>query len=457
MADPSAPSIKRPQRPPDIHDLLGKLAEHPDRLLDFARLRFHGSQDPKYRHWDTLRHLTPPNGFTTEQWWLGIKLGRISMARATEMRDERGDAFTYCMPDEALRLIHIVDQSAAGRLGTSEVVTNPATRDRYIVSSMIEEAITSSQLEGASTSKAVAKEMLRSGRPPNDRSEQMILNNYKAMQYVRRFQGPLSVERIRELHRIVTDKTLDDPRDAGRMQAPGEERVKVFNPRGEVLHEPPPAEYLTTRLESLCEFANGRGHDNGFMHPVIRSIITHFWLSYDHPFVDGNGRTARALFYWSMLSQGYWLSEFLAISSILRKAPSQYAKSFTYVETDDNDLTYFIMYQLKVICRAVEALNKHLQRKISEVQAAESLARSAAWLNHRQLALLGHALRDPGASYTYASHATSHNVVLQTARTDLLALVDAGLLVQQKRGRKYYFMPHPELSDRLERASGQFE
>ena len=87
-------------------------------------------------------------------------------------------------------------------------------------------------------------------------------------------------------------------------------------------------------------------------HHHIRAIILHFWLAYGHPFVDGNGRTARALFYWAMLHEGYWLFEFISISNILRKAPAQYGLSFLYSETDDNDLTYFIVAQTKVIRRA---------------------------------------------------------------------------------------------------------
>ncbi len=51
-----------------------------------------------------------------------------------------------------------------------------------------------------------------------------------------------------------------------------------------------------------------------FIHPVIRAILLHFMLAYDHPFVDGTGRTARALFYWSMAHQGYWLMDFISIT-----------------------------------------------------------------------------------------------------------------------------------------------
>jgi Fic family protein len=120
-----------------------------------------------------------------------------------------------------------------------------------------------------------------------------------------------------------------------------------------------------------------------------------------------------------MLSQGYWPAEFLTISSILTKAPVQYAKSFLYTETDDNDLTYFITYQLRIIIRAINALEGYLQRKTAEVRRTEKLIKQLATLNHRQTALLNHALRHPDHPYTVKSHSTSHRIAIQTARTDL--------------------------------------
>lgn len=110
----------------------------------------------------------------------------------------------------------------------------------------MEEAIRSSQLEGATTSRAVAKEMLRSGREPQDRSERMVANNYRALQFMREEIGEsLSSQSILELHRIVTEGTLDDPATAGRLQRPGEPRVAVFDrDGGRRVHAPPPAEQL---------------------------------------------------------------------------------------------------------------------------------------------------------------------------------------------------------------------
>lgn len=440
-------TMRKPLSPTPVEELIGKLPA--SRLLQIMTMAFN-SPELKYYHWDTLRHLDPPAGLDHEEWWLVAKLARGARRKSVPLTDRQGNIFSFSIPDEVTEYLHRVDQQTSGAISISEAVTNPATRDRYVVNSLIEEAIISSQLEGASTSRRVAKDMIRSGRAPKDRDEQMILNNYRAMQYV----GDLRSEKLRpamvlELHRIVTEGTLDTPGAAGRLQTPDEERVKVWD-EDKILHEPPDAAELPGRLKAMCDFANESRSGLGFVHPVLRAIILHFWLAYDHPFEDGNGRTARALFYWSMLNQGYWLTEFVTISRILRKAPAKYARSFLYTETDDNDLTYFILYQLNVFMRAANELKQYLARKMSEVRDADRLIRNSAGLNHRQLALLSHALRSPDAQYTVASHQRSHRVSYETARSDLLALVDRGVLQKRRIGHAYYFTPVQPIAERLQ-------
>lgn len=403
--------------------------------------------DSAYLHWDDLFHREPPAGLTHEEWWLALKLGRRLTRRTIALTPANGGAFTFNLPDAALEMLLTIDQQAAGRIGTSDTVVNPATRDKYVMSSLVEEAIRSSQLEGASTTRRVAKEMLRTGRAARDRSEQMIVNNFRAMQFVREIVGqPLTPELVCEIQRIVTAATLDDPSDAGRFQQVDDTRVRVWD-GDRVLYTPPPAQELPWRMAALCEFANGGGQ--GFVHPVVRAILLHFWLAYDHPFADGNGRTARILFYWSMLRSGYWLTEFISISRILRNAPSKYARSFLLTETDDNDLTYFLLYHLGVVLRAIDELHAYVQRKERQVRDAERLVRSAGRLNHRQLALVSHALRNPDGWYTVESHRRSHAVAYETARSDLLDLADLRLLVQTKVGKAFRFTPAPDLDDRL--------
>lgn len=406
----------------------------------------------QYVHWDKLRHLDPPANLSHEEWWLLIKLGRIQAQRAIPLTDPSGASFFYGVPDLVARRLHYVDQRCAGEVAMSEVVTaDEHARQAYLVNSLMEEAIRSSQLEGATTTRRVAKELLRSGREPKDRSERMIFNNYRALQYMRdEMPDDLTPETVLELQRILTDGTLDNPDAAGRLQRPDEERIVVVDSTdGTVIHTPPPADQLPERLEALCDFANEGENPDRFIHPVVRAILLHFWLAYDHPFEDGNGRTARALFYWYMRTHGYWLVEYLSISRILRNAPAKYSRSFMLTEADERDATYFIVYQLEVIQRAVEQLHKYLRQKIKDVRDVEKLLKRSNQFNHRQLALLGNAIRTPDASYTFQTHAASHGVTHETARNDLLPLVEMGLLEQRRLGRRYTFTPPTNLPELL--------
>jgi Fic family protein len=439
--------VKVPPKPPDLGPLLGRTLSDPDRAPRLVAAIV-GNPPDRYYHWADLLHLRPPEGLSREEWWCGLKMMRMTQAKPVPLLDKAGQPFMYSVPDLAQRHLHTIDQSLSGLITLSEEVTSPSTRDRYIVSSLIEEAITSSQLEGASTTRQVAKEMLRSGRPPRDKSERMIMNNYLAMQAVRELRdAPLTPERVLDLHRMVTRGTLSSPDAEGRLQTAEDERVEVWI-RDQIVHFPPKADELPQRLELMCDFANG-STGPGFMHPVVKAIILHFWAAYDHPFEDGNGRTARALFYWSMLSSKYWLAEYLTISTILRRAPAQYSRSFLYTESDGNDLTYFILYHLKVIVRAIGGLHDYLRRKMEEVRELADIIKASAGFNHRQLALLTHAMHHPGQIYTMASHGRSHGIVYQTARTDLLTLEQAGLLTRLRVGRAYGFTPVPDLADRL--------
>ncbi len=412
----------------------------------------------RYLHWDEVRQRTPPDGLTPEAWWTGIKLARQALLKDLPFKDKHGRPMRVAMPDPVLRALHVIDRQAAGVVEMESGIASGEDRDRYLVSSLIEEAITSSQLEGAATTRQEAKEMLRSGRKPRDRSERMILNNFQVMEYIRELQDQsLTPELVLELHRIVTEGTLDDPTAAGRLRRKGETVHVVDAQHSTVLHDPPESVTLPSRLERLCAFANAGDDTEGFVHPVIRAVLLHFMVGYDHPFLDGNGRTARALFYWSMARSGYWLMEYVSISRSLKQAPAKYGRAYLYSETDDNDVTYFVIHQLDTIQRAILALHQYLARKAAEQRSAESLLRHVSGLserlNYRQVALLSHALRHPGHGYTVESHRRSHRVTPQTSRVDLMDLTECGLLEKRKRGRAFMFFAPTDLHERMRLAS----
>ena len=445
--------MKLPPKPPSLSELgAGGL----EKILALNSSAIDNLPKNKYLHWSKLRYLEPPSGFSNEDWWLAIKLARASNRHPLPLDDKQGRAFSYTDSGYLYRMLHEVDRDAGGRIELPADVVNAGSRNRYLVSSLIEEAITSSQLEGASTTRRAAKEMLRSGRPPRDRSETMIANNYRGMEFVREHVDErLSVPMLLELQRILTEGTQDDAGVVGRFRLKSDHVVIMDRHDGTIVHTPPDADELDARMERLLAFANA-SDDVGFAHPVLRAILLHFMIGYEHPFVDGNGRTARALFYWMMAKPGYWMTEFLSISTIIRKSPGQYARAYLFSETDDNDVTYFLDYNLRVILQSLRSLHSYLARKAREMRNVQHLldgSAPAAMLNHRQIALLISMRKNPDFVYTIASHRRSHKVTYQTARTDQLGLADLGLVTVAKHGKTFVFSLARDFDERLRELS----
>ena len=407
----------------------------------------------KYLHWDELRRRPAPKGLTHAEWWSAVTISRMSSFQQLPLLDKQGKPFVFATPNPVAIDLHHIDRDAAGHIRATAGAPLQADSQRYLINSLIEEAITSSQLEGASTARQVASTMLRSGRKPRDLSERMIFNNYLAMEHLRSLREvKLTPAHVLELHRILTEDSLENTEDAGRYRH--DDDVHVVDVRDNTaLHVPPPHDELAERMERLCDFANADEASLPFVHPVLRAILLHFMIGYDHPFADGNGRTARALFYWSMARSGYWLMEYTSISHILCRAPAKYMRAYLHTETDKNDTTYFLLHQLQTIRQAIAALHEYVARKSREQKETERLLAASPTLrgrfNHRQTTLLNHALRTAGEAYRVDAHQRSHAVVYQTARRDLLELEAWGLLEKTKQGNAYVFYAPADLRDRL--------
>lgn len=440
--------MRIPQKPQPFGKLLTGLA-NPDRLLKIFQAVSNPTCEGRYLHWDEVRFRKPPEGLTLQEWWFGLKMRRQTGDRTIPLKDCGKQEFHFTVPDLVTDLLHQIDRGGGTFVEIPEPITNIEQRDRYVVRSLMEEAITSSQLEGAATTREVAKKMLAEGRKPRDRSERMIVNNYVTMRHIIELKDkPLTPEMVFQVHREISEGALDKADGAGRFRRSDEDINVSDEIQGTVFHQPPTAEELPARLQAMCDFANAKTPDF-FVHPVIRGIILHFWLAYDHPFVDGNGRTARALFYWKMLHSGYWLFEFISISQFLRKAPVQYGTAFLHTETDENDLTYFIIHQAEIIRRALKELHDYVARKSSETRASLNALQKHPELNYRQQAVVSHALRHPGFAYNIAGHMTRQAVTYATARADLLSLAKLKLLEHRKAGRAFVFIAPNDLEARL--------
>jgi Fic family protein len=310
---------------------------------------------------------------------------------------------------------------------TGEQIIPSENKNVYLISSIMEEAIASSQMEGATTTRKVAKDMLRKNEKPRNKGQQMILNNYKTIKYIKEHsKDDFFIERLKEIHRLMTINTLDDEKDMGSIR--NHDNIMVVNGiTGDIAHNPPSHDELETLLSDLEAFFNQ--NSGSFIHPIVKAITVHFMLSYFHPFVDGNGRTARSLFYWYMMKQGYWLIEFMSVSRIIYKTKIMYEKAFLYTEYDDNDLTYFILYNLRTMKKAFEELKMYLKRKTEENKSVALLA-SIKGINHRQAQIIQIVQERPDVLFTVKEIENRFSIGNQTARTDLLGLAELGYLTE---------------------------
>jgi len=444
-----------PVVPPDLSSIL-----HSPNLKWLSRLSdsdvggFVRRSNDEYVHWDKLRYYQRlPDGFDIQSSWAAIAMSRIPQYQTLPIRFD-DSTLVYWSPPQQLEWLHKIDQQAGGTLGSNSIYmgSNSDDKERYLINALMEEAIASSQLEGAVTTRRIAKQMLREGRKPRSKAERMILNNYNAILKIRDCQyNKLTPALLKELQAILTADTLDDSSGEGHFRTSEDSVVVEDSYTHDVLHNPPPADVIEDRIEEICNFANQKSKP--FVHPVTKAIILHFALGYVHPFVDGNGRTARAVFYWYMLKQNYWLFEFLPISRLFFRAPARYARAYLYTENDRGDVTYFIYYNLRVIVRAIKELHEYLVKQQEKISEAAKLLRSNPNLNHRQQALIYHAMKHPEFVYTIQQHRRTHHVSYGTAHSDLVDLSKVGYLEASRQGNKIVFQPHGELLRKLKKLS----
>lgn len=375
-----------------------------------------------YEYWDTVKYKKRPEHCSAVELWKRIRMSRILMTVYSWSKYNVSFGFTNKMQ----RLCHEFDMNfGQGWMYQPDITED--SKKQYLRSSLMEEAIYSSMIEGAATTRKVAKEMLRLNKQPKDRSQQMIVNNYNTIQFISGHKDtPLSVELLLQIHRLITEKTLKTEDDAGRFRTKDDNIVVYDVIAGETVHTPPEADLLPQFAMDLCEYFND-SNAVPYVHPIIRGIIIHFMVGYFHPFVDGNGRTARALFYWYMLKEGYWMTEYLSISRVIAKSKKAYEKAYLYTEADEMDLGYFVNYNLKVLEQAYQELKSYIQRKQTEKKAAHQYIR-LGYINERQAQVIQRFVDDPDEIITVKDLQERFSISPTTAKQDIVHLMDRGLL-----------------------------
>jgi Fic family protein len=388
-----------------------------------------------YLYWDKVKYQPVPNGVLHDTLWSALKVIRAIGSKKISFGKHN---FSYFITPHLQELLHKFDLELGGQFGGYNVLPEQ-DKNKYLISSIMEEAIASSQIEGAVTTRKVAKEMLRQNQTPKDRSQQMILNNYQTIRYLSeiKFQD-MTPELLCEIQSKITKNALDNPEYEGKFRDSNDVNI-VDSIDGEVVHTPPQAEELKDLVKILCDFFN-EDVEGSFIHPIVKACILHFMIAYIHPFVDGNGRTARTIFYWYLLKKRYWLVEYLSISRIIAQSKNKYYRAFVYTETDDNDLTYFVHYQLHTLKQALEGLQMYISNKIQEKRLMIDFQKLFI-VNTRQAIILKELHDNPDWVFNVKEIENRNGVSNQTASNDITGLVKLGYIEMSKvngKEKKYY-------------------
>lgn len=406
----------------------------------------------EYRPWRKLRHIADDLGIKPQEAWAFIKQTRLAHWQRFDFTQSDGHRFGISLGPHLLAPLHRIDRAigispSATSLDSDE---NASLRNRLRIRMLMDESAESSIMEGAATTLRNAIDMLRTERAPKTSGEMMVANNYAAMRKVKAsLQKPLSIDLLLDWQRTLTSGTLKHAGEAGRLRS-ASENVRVVDARdGGEIYVPPPADQLPARLQRLCDFANREHVGDAFLHPIVKAAALHFMIGYEHPFVDGNGRAARAVFYWQALRSGYDVFEYLAISEIIRNGVARYPQAYIDTELDDGDLTYFVLYHLNAIEQALDRFAATTQKEQRAIERSRTLLKVAKSLNLRQRLLLEHGLRHPQTNYTVKGHMNSHGITAPPARADLNYLVKLRLMLTSKRGKEVIYNIAPGLLKRL--------
>ena len=442
-----------------VFDLLMR-PPHKQRLADYLALLKPLDDRHRYLPFEALRFRWA-SGLDANLCWALVKKARVAQYINLLPLGEPVQWGKYLLTPSAQKTISVVDRqttSAALEYMTSQI--GERAHFSYLLNNLIEdEAIASSQLEGAATTTRVAKDMLKHQRQPRTPDERMVMGNYRMMNFAweKRYE-PLSPELIAAIHKVGVEGIDDEQYAPGLFRTNDE--VVVQDGEGNTVHRPPPAAGLVSRLQRLSDWINqptNLPQQANQLHPLIKAITLHFALGYEHPFRDGNGRVARALFYWFMFKNEFAAFRYIAISLLLRNAPVKYGRSYLHTENDEMDLTYFIEFQCSVILRAVAGFADVYRKSVEYSEAFEQwLIRSGFFdrLTEKQRAVYLVAKSGVAKEFT-ASNVKEHLCcAYSTAVSTLNGLVELQVFEKRKLGREWVFFLRAPPANAMQNGSG---
>lgn len=399
--------------------------------LEFTQQRYVPLKDIKYR-----LNQREPNQLTNTE-WIGLrdKIQNLRKMGSIPFFVKSIDKKFWFFPSDSIQeKIHWIEFE--GNALYEQIKAYGAFKEEFLTNAKIEEAVTSAIYEGANSTRSKARAMIASQKSPVTKSEWMLINNYEAMKWINENSFlPLNLEAILKIHNIVTQNTLD-----------GDDAHFQGKFRNDTVHVGDHEGVKFTLIEdSLNEVLQLTTQHPRSIHPLLRGILLHYFTAYIHPFFDGNGRTARTLFYFKAIKNNLKFVELLSVSAALKEIGRKYEKSFDLVVEHELDMTYFIDFCLDSLILSLKQVKKKVEYLISLSNLKESHR-----LNSQQVSLLQKMALNKFRHITIEEYAASIEKSREVARIELKDLKDKGFLIEQKKGKKLiYYIDSKRLKEKL--------
>lgn len=381
-----------------------------------------------------------PNTIPLEEAWKKVQDQRKKRAEYMPFEDQGKNRFWYVLLPQLQKNLHEID--SLGRDSIYSLVRQDIEME-MIKESLMEEAVFSSAIEGAFSTVKRLREMVDQKQPPRDINDQMVLNNYRAMQFIlQEKHRDLTIDFILELQKIVTQDTLDqdDAAYSGRFR---NDWVYIKDKRDHIIYTPPQADQVLPAMEKMVGWVNQK-NEAGFIHPIVKASFVHLYFVHIHPFFDGNGRTARALFYFDLIKNEYEFFKYFSISVAVQKAKGKYYQAIRNSEIHEGDFTYFLLYMAETILESIHLVKARIAHHYQKEFVVDRLNRAGVLLNDRQQKFVKKFFVMDQRVITIKKYQDWFKIVYETARRDLDDLHQKRVLVKGKQGKAYVYRPNNE-------------
>lgn len=271
-----------------------------------------------------------------------------------------------------------------------------------------------------------------------ERDIQEVMNYRKAMEYISELRiesGKLKVdeETIKKIHKITVYKILPEEKCGEYRKT----QVVVKNSRsGEVSFRPPGADVISPQIKAFIAFIDSP--DSQDIHAVLKSGIVHYELVRIHPFVDGNGRVARALSTLLLFLEGYDIRKFFSLEEYFDSAAEEYYKALQSVEKKEGDLTEWLEYFTQGLAIELSKIKEKVEKISIDAKLREKLGGKPLLLTDRQIRIIEY-IQKTGFLQNKGFASLFPMVSEDTILNELKPLLQNGIVKKQgsTKGAKY--------------------